>query len=263
MPTPDFINGSPCWIDLMTSDTDQACAFYGSLFGWEFEVGDTEKYGGYIMAARNGSTVAGIMARQPDQVGMPDLWSVYLRTDDAAATADAVVAHGGSIHLGPLEVPDQGTMLFFQDSAGAATGAWQPGAMHGFDIAAEPGAPAWFELHAKDYQGALEFYTSVFGWHPAVLSDTPEFRYATSGEGENAHAGVMDASAYLPADVPPHWQVYFAVDDADASVAAALTLGATLLEGPQDSGFGRVAQLADPTGARFRIVEDNRQQPAG
>ena len=31
MPTPDHSNGAPCWIDLMTSDTEKAKAFYGEL----------------------------------------------------------------------------------------------------------------------------------------------------------------------------------------------------------------------------------------
>ncbi len=50
MPTPDHTNGAPCWIDLMTSDAEKAKAFYGELFGWTFETGDQEKYGGYITA---------------------------------------------------------------------------------------------------------------------------------------------------------------------------------------------------------------------
>ncbi len=95
------------------------------------------------------------------------------------------------------------------------------------------------------------------------MSDTPEFRYATSGEGETAQAGIMDASAYLPADVPPHWQVYFAVEDADASVAPALTLGATLLEGPQDSGFGRVASSPTPPAPPSKSSPARHRRAAG
>ena len=29
--------GAPCWIEIFSSDTDKARAFYGSLFGWESE----------------------------------------------------------------------------------------------------------------------------------------------------------------------------------------------------------------------------------
>jgi predicted enzyme related to lactoylglutathione lyase len=29
--------GAPCWIDLMSADTDKSAAFYGKLFGWTAE----------------------------------------------------------------------------------------------------------------------------------------------------------------------------------------------------------------------------------
>jgi predicted enzyme related to lactoylglutathione lyase len=64
----------------------------------------------------------------------------------------------------------------------------------------------------------------------------------------------MDASGYLPAEVPSNWQVYFNVEDADASIEKAVSLGATVLDGPEDSPFGRLATLADPTGAIFKII---------
>ena len=42
--------GAPCWIDLMTSDTQRSREFYGELFGWDAEEPNAE-FGGY----RNGS----------------------------------------------------------------------------------------------------------------------------------------------------------------------------------------------------------------
>jgi uncharacterized protein len=69
----------------------------------------------------------------------------------------------------------------------------------------------------------------------------------------------MDASGYLPAEVPSNWQVYFAVKDTDAIVAQAVSLGATVVHSPEDTPFGRLATLADPTGAMFKIVADTGQ----
>ena len=257
MPSPELSNGAPCWIDLMTSDTGKAKQFYGGLFGWTFVDGDQEKYGGYITASRNGKSVAGMMQKMEDQAGMPDVWTTYLRSEDAAATADAVAEHGGQVFMPPMDVPEQGHMALFGDATGAAIGVWQPREMKGYELVAEPGAPAWHELHAKDYAGAVKFYQDVFGWDTDVMSDTPEFRYTTLGAGDSAKAGIMDASGYLPADVPANWQIYFAVEDADASVEKALSLGATVIDGPDDSSFGRLATLADPTGAMFKIVAEN------
>ena len=254
MPAPDLHDGAPCWIDLITSDSDKAKKFYGELFGWTFESGDQEKYGGYITASKHGKTVAGMMQKQTSQAGMPDVWTTYLRTIDAAATAEAVKEHGGQVFMEPMEVPQQGYMALFGDANGAAIGVWQPHGMQGYELAAEPGAPAWHELHARDYAKAVKFYQDVFGWETDVMSDTPEFRYTTLGSGDTATAGIMDAAGFLPAEAPASWQVYFAVEDTDASIETAIAMGAQVIDGPDDSPFGRLATLSDPTGARFKIV---------
>lgn len=254
MPAPEITPGAPCWIDLMTSDIATARQFYGELFGWEYETGDEKKYGGYTTARKNGKTVAGLMQKDDDQTGMPDVWSTYLLSDDATATAASVTANGGQVYVEPMDVPEQGHMAVFADASGAAIGVWQPREMKGYEIVAEPGAAAWHELHTKDYDSAVKFYQDVFTWDTEVMSDTPEFRYTTLGAGDSAKAGIMDASGYLPAEVPSHWQIYFNVEDADASIEKAVALGATVLEGPEDSPFGRLASLADPTGAMFKII---------
>jgi predicted enzyme related to lactoylglutathione lyase len=254
MPAPEITPGAPCWIDLMTSDIAKARQFYGELFGWEYQTGDEEKYGGYTTARKNGKTVAGLMQKDAEQAGMPDVWSTYLRSDDAEATAAAVTANGGQVYMPPMDVPEQGHMAIFGDASGAAVGVWQPREMRGYELVAEPGAAAWHELHTKDYDAAVKFYQNVFKWETDVMSDTPDFRYTTLGAGDSARAGIMDASGYLPAEVPSNWQVYFNVEDADASIEKAVSLGATVLDGPEDSPFGRLATLADPTGAIFKII---------
>lgn len=262
MPTPHHSNGAPCWIDLMTSDTEKAKAFYGELFGWTFETGDQEKYGGYITARKNGRSVAGMMQKQEGQANLPDAWTTYLRTDDARATVKAAAEHGGQVYVEPMDVPGQGSMAMIGDATGAAVGLWQPGEMTGYELAAEPGTPAWHELHTKDYAAAVKFYEGVFGWDTEVMSDTPEFRYATLGAGDDAKAGIMDASGYLPAEVSSNWQVYFAVEDTDAAIEKAVAMGASVIDAPDDTPFGRLATLADPAGARFKVIADTGQQIA-
>ena len=57
--------------------------------------------------------------------------------------------------------------------------------------------------------------------------------------------------------VPPHWNVYFNVDDVDASVAKAKDLGAQEIAPPFDvQGVGRMAVLADPQGAAFNLMQN-------
>jgi predicted enzyme related to lactoylglutathione lyase len=255
MPKPDITPGSPCWIDLMTSDPDKARDFYSQLFGWTYEVGDEEKYGGYIMAFKDGQQVAGMM-KNDGQSGQPDVWTTYLRVDDIAAVMESATAGGGQVYLAPMEVPEQGHMAMIGDAGGAAVGVWQFGGHTGFQIHGEPGTPVWHELHTRNYPAAVAFYQDVFGWDTDVMSDTPEFRYTTLGAGPSAKAGVMDSSAFLPEGVPANWQVYFGVENTDAAVEKALSLGAQLVQPAEDTPFGRLATLADPTGAMFKISQD-------
>ena len=56
--------------------------------------------------------------------------------------------------------------------------------------------------------------------------------------------------------MPPHWMLYFAVDDTDATVAKATELGARSLAPPMDiPGTGRFSILQDPQGAAFAIIK--------
>lgn len=257
MPVPDLRPGAPCWIDLMTSNPERAQAFYATLFGWTFEAGDQDTYGGYILASKNGQQVAGIM-KNDGEGGYPDGWTTYLRVEDLEATVASVPDHGGKVLMGPLDIPEQGRMALLLDPAGASVGLWQFGGHTGFRLHGEPGAPAWHELHARHFSATLAFYRDVLGWDASLMSDTDEFRYATLGTGEEASAGILDATAFLHSGYPAAWQVYFQVDDTELAITQALGLGASVIDPPQDSPFGRVASLSDPTGSSFKTIEPPR-----
>ena len=254
MPKPTISPGAPCWVDLMTSDPERARQFYTELFGWTYETGDQEKYGGYIMAFKDGRAVAGIM--QSQQAGIPDTWTTYLRVDDIDTTTSIAAAHGGQVYVEPMEVPEQGKMGMLADPGGAAVGLWEFAGHTGYELAAEPGSPAWHELFTRDYPATVKFYQDVFGWDTDVMSDTDEFRYTTLGSGDTAAAGIMDAGAWLPEGVPAHWRIYFAVENADAAVEKAAALGGSVVQPAEDTSFGRVAALTDPTGAMFLVVQE-------
>ncbi|MGH3897774.1 MAG: VOC family protein [Pseudonocardiaceae bacterium] len=244
----------------MTSDTERSRAFYGQLFGWTAEE-PAEEFGGYFNFTKDGIRVAGCMAIQPGSE-IPDVWSVYLATDDARKTVDAAVAHESQVHVAAMDVGDLGTMALISDPGGAGVGVWQPGRHQGFGVLGESGTPSWFELHTRNYQAAVAFYRTVFGWDTHVVSDTPEFRYTTLRHGEDWLAGVVDAAGFLPDDVPAHWSVYFGVDDTDAVLAEIVDLGGSIVSAAGDTPYGRLAAAADPTGAQFRLVAPNAAMPA-
>jgi uncharacterized protein len=245
--------GAPCWVELFTSDPEKSQVFYRELFGWTVDDPGPE-YGGYVNFAKDGVWIAGCM-RNDGQSGTPDVWSVYLASDNAQATADAAVANGGGVVVPLMQVMQLGTAAVVTDPGQAAIGVWQPGLHKGFGIFAEPGTPSWFELHTREYDKSVQFYRDVFKWDAHSMSDVPEFRYTTLGEGDGALAGIMDAGAFLPAGVPSHWSVYFGVDNTDASLTKIVGLGGSVVTAAEDTPYGRLATAADPTGTLFKLVQ--------
>jgi uncharacterized protein len=249
--------GAPCWVDLMTSDAAGARAFYSELFGWTAEA-PSDEFGGYFNFTKDGVQIAGGMPSTPE-MGVANVWSIYLASADAEKTVAAAVAAGGQVIAPTMEVGDLGTMAVVSDVGGAAVGIWKPGLHKGFGVFAEPGTPGWFELHTRDYDASIRYYQDVFGWDVKVVADTPEFRYTTLMDGELQLAGVMDASAFLPEGVPAHWSVYYGVADVDDTVATAIKLGGSEIMAAEDTPYGRLATLSDPAGAVFKVIGPNNE----
>ena len=248
MPRPEgYREGQPRWLELESTDPPAARRFYGELFGWQFAE-SPPRAGGHLDCLLGGALVAGISR------GAADRWLVLLSVDDAEATATSASAHGaGAITLD--RQGERGTMLLLDDPTGARVGGWQAGSLPGFEVMWEPGSPVWFETVANDFAAASAFYTAVFGWELEVLADGDDFRFSTFGSGPAAMTGIEDGSGYLGGQ-GSHWVVYFGADDADATVARALELGGTLHRPAEDTPFGRLAQLVDPVGAAFRVMQE-------
>ena len=118
----------------------------------------------------------------------------------------------------------------------------------------KPGTPCWIDLMVPDQQAALDFYRDLFGWQGEVgPPETGGYSVCTL-EGKPV-AGIMAAMAPDGGPTPPTaWTTYLATADADATVTAAAAAGATVLAPVMDvMTLGRMAVLADPTGAVFGI----------
>jgi len=251
--------GAPCWIDLLTSDLDRAKDFYGTVFGWTFESAGPE-YGGYVTTSKDGRPVAGLMGNDP-QFRTPDGWTTYLHTADIKATLAAATAAGGAPCSEPMEIKDKGHMATLTDPTGAFLGLWEPNGHNGFEVVNEAGAPVYFQLTTRDYGEALDFYRTVFGWHTETVADSDEFRYSTAifdgdaspASGRYPQLGVMDGTRDLPKGVPPNWVFFLGAEDVDKTVQLVKENGGTVIRDAEDTPYGRLAAVADPTGACFNL----------
>ena len=243
--------GAPIWIDLATSDLARAREFYGAVFGWTFEDGGPDT-GGYVTASLDGSPVAGLMAND-EQWNAPDGWTTYLHTADIEATIATADAAGGRSCAGAMDIPDRGRMAVLSDPTGGRFGLWQPRGHNGFEATGVAGGLVYHQLFTREFASTLDFYASVFGWQVQTESDTDEFRYSNAVFGGQPLVGVMDATNFLPAGAPSDWTFFVGSDDVDATAASIVDNGGVVVRAPEDTPYGRLAAVADPTGAGFNL----------
>lgn len=246
--------GVPCWADLTTPDLEAAKAFYADVLGWSFMDPGAE-FGGYSIAQVGGAAAAGI---GPQQDGAPNAWTLYFASDDADETAAAVTEHGGTVLLPPGEVGPLGRMCIAADPTGAAFGVWQARSHIGAGVVNEPGGLVWEDLRSPDPDTARAFYEAVFGFRTEALPDGgPDYgTFALPGEEAplGGIGGMMGAEGQSA-----HWVVYFGVADAGAAVSAAERGGGSVPVRDFESPYGRMASLADPSGAAFWVVQNTGQ----
>ncbi|WP_320779660.1 VOC family protein [Streptomyces sp. CRN 30] len=252
MLTTRYVTGAPSWIEVATPDTDEAAAFYGGVLGWRLRPAPDGEYAFFEL---DGETVAGCARTAPEQG--PPSWTVYLRTPDAEATAEAAARARGRVLVPPTRVGEQGVAAVLADRTGAAYGVWQPGRREGLDRAGGTGALCWAELYTPDVAAAAAHYDAVLGLETSAVS-FPDGTYTAlgpAGADEGAVFGGVVPLADDPLETEPHWLPYIAVADPDAVVAAVRGLGgAVRLPATDVEGVGRVARLADPYGARFAVL---------
>jgi uncharacterized protein len=242
------------WVDLSTDDPQQAQDFYGQLFGWRMEVTEDPQYGGYALATMDAGQTAGIGGKQdPSQ---PNVWSLYIGTDDIDDLTRRFSEAGGTVVAPPFDVGDQGRMAVFQDPGGAFISAWQ-GSGAGSFVTDVPGAFSWAELNARGVEQAVPFYERVFGWTTRVSDggDRPYYEFQLDGQ---SILGALETPPEVPDYVPPHWLVYFDVEDVDSAAERARQLGAREVMGPMDFPGGRFALVTDPQGAMFGLLKVTR-----
>jgi uncharacterized protein len=245
-----YTPGTPCWVELATTDVDAAKAFYGELFGWQFDEGALPDGGVYVIPHLRDRGVGGMYTRRGDQKDTPPHWLVFIAVNDADDTASRVTALGGSLTDPPYDVMDSGRMAVLQDPTGATVALWQAGSAIGSRVTNEPGAFSWAELATRDTHRAATFYCGLFGWG---MKEAPDGSYTEFQVDEQSIAGMLSMDERY-GDAPPHWLAYFGVSDCDATAALVKSRGGRVEMPPSDiPNVGRISVVADPQGAPFAI----------
>jgi hypothetical protein len=250
-----YDQGTPSWVELSTPDQGASRDFYAGLFGWDYDDNDMGEMGHYYIATFQGSELGGFGGQPPGMEGHPAYWGVYLAVDDVDATTAKVEPAGGTVEAGPFDVGEAGRMSAIVDPTGARVGLWQAGETKGTQRANEPSTPTWNECVTSDVAAAVAFYGAVLGMGSEAMEMGAEGSYTVLTDVNGRQIGGCMDLAMLPDGVPPHWNVYFNVEDVDASVAKAGELGGTTVVPAMDvPGVGRMSMIADPQGAMFYVM---------
>jgi predicted enzyme related to lactoylglutathione lyase len=118
-----------------------------------------------------------------------------------------------------------------------------------------PGTFCWTDLTTTDQDAAKAFYGGLFGWEPEDLPVSEGVVYSMMRvDGKDVAAISPQPQQQREAGVPPTWNSYVSVEDADAAAERASELGATVHAPPFDvMEAGRMAVIQDPQGAFFMV----------
>jgi predicted enzyme related to lactoylglutathione lyase len=110
-------DGHGAWHELHAADGPKATDFYSAQFGWrKSQAMDMGPMGTYQLMAIGGRDLGGIMT---DPSFLRPAWLIYFRVDGIESAAQRIVAAGGQVINGPMEVPGGGWIVNGLDPEGA------------------------------------------------------------------------------------------------------------------------------------------------
>ncbi|MBV9838071.1 MAG: VOC family protein [Solirubrobacterales bacterium] len=128
----------------------------------------------------------------------------------------------------------------------------------------QPGVPCWVDTLQPDPEAAMRFYEELMGWDftgPGAMQEQDGRYFVAQVSGRDV-AGIGTQPGAVGGQ-PATWSTYVSVASADETARRAGALGGTVLAGPFDvAPAGRLAVLADPTGATLCLWEPKQRQGA-
>jgi predicted enzyme related to lactoylglutathione lyase len=122
-----------------------------------------------------------------------------------------------------------------------------------------------FEVHADDPERAIGFYSSVFGWTFTKYGGRVDYWLITTGpDGEpRINGGMVRRMGTIDGQAVIAYVCTLAVDDLDASLAAALAAGATVAHPKMPiPNVGWLAYCKDTEGNIFGMIQNDPSAPA-
>jgi predicted enzyme related to lactoylglutathione lyase len=233
--------GTFSWAELETSDAAGAKAFYGEIFGWQYDDLPIPDGSTYTMVLRDGKRVAALFESE-----RPPHWNCYVTVASADETAEAAAEHGATVVQEPFDVMDVGRMAVFADPGGATLAVWEARSSIGAELVNTPGALTWNDLFTPDPAAAAGFYEALFGWTTEEIPNAGGYRVIRNGDRPNG--GMM-----LMPDAGQNWLPYFGHDDVDRLIDDLPGRGGVVHNGPIRMPAGSIAVLGDPQGAVFSV----------
>jgi predicted enzyme related to lactoylglutathione lyase len=251
--------GKFIWADLVTDDANAAMNFYGQVFNWNFK-----PFGNYVIVGNDMHPMGGIIqkARPANNSKARPRWFAYMSVSDVADAEAKVKNSGGKVLQSKTAFPKRGEQAIFADTEGAVFGVMKSKSGDPEDYAAGPGDWVWIQLLSRDAQKAGEFYRKIGGYD--VVANTQPDRvndYVLVSKGY-ARGTVRTLVSSHP-DANPTWLLFVRVEDINKTLERAkLFQGTVIIEPKPDLFDGKVAVIADPTGAAVGLLQWSPQELA-
>lgn len=91
-------------------------------------------------------------------------WSTYVAVEDADVAVQRLVAAGATVRSAPADAREGGRTAALTDPEGAEFRIWQARRRLGAQVANQPGAWNFSDLHTRDPGAARKFYADAFDW---------------------------------------------------------------------------------------------------
>lgn len=110
--------GTIWWAEVLAQTPSVLQSFYTPLLRWQSTEQPLAPHPLYVVWKRGEKAVGGLLPIG-DGWDVSPRWQVLFQVDDLAASTEKVVAAGGTVEFGPLDVPRAGLLTSVRDARGA------------------------------------------------------------------------------------------------------------------------------------------------